>query len=318
LQKKKAYFDYDKQLRDQNKEIAILEAQSRALVDVTDAESKALKARIDAQIKQKREEQSDTIRDHSVQLQTEGLTDLQTKLQENYDKWSHGFEADSAQQLDVMRSTNLTTDQMATTMDNLLSTFGTNMSQMGVQVATVNAATSDAVYAVNGRFNAFTGNDTIYSAAVRSNADMQNKMVSSLSGPVSDVMNNKLASTWTYLTSGGEATMIDILDYTSDMIDDHLIYLDEMVANLPDELEDPLNGISDSIDAAVGEITDFEAQAVYTIQGSIVGTTSAVIGAGTMIAGSLGAVNKAIGLAASTIIEKMAQMNGYDTGGGSE
>ena len=191
------------------------------------------------------------------------MTDLQTKLQENYDKWSHEFEASTEQQLSVMRSTNLTTNQMAATMDNLLSTFGTNMSQMGVQVATVNAATSDAVYAVNGRFNAFTGNDTVYSAAVRSNADMQNKMVSSLSGPVSDVLNNKLASTWTYLTSGGEATMIDILDYTSDMIDDHLIYLDEMVANLPDELEDPLNGISDSIDAAVGEITDFEAQAVY-------------------------------------------------------
>ena len=191
------------------------------------------------------------------------MTDLQTKLQENYDKWSHEFEASTAQQLSVMQSTNLTTNQMAATMDNLLSTFGTNMSQMGVQVATVNAATSDAVYAVNGRFNAFTGNDTVYSAAVRSNADMQNKMVSSLSGPVSDVLNNKLASTWTYLTSGGEATMIDILDYTSDMIDDHLIYLDEMVANLPDELEDPLNGISDSIDAAVGEITDFEAQAVY-------------------------------------------------------
>jgi hypothetical protein len=36
------------------------------LTDVTDAESKAMKARIDAQLAQKKEEQEDTIRDHTV------------------------------------------------------------------------------------------------------------------------------------------------------------------------------------------------------------------------------------------------------------
>lgn len=37
LQKKEDYYNYDKQLKNSNKEIALLEAQSRALAGVADA-----------------------------------------------------------------------------------------------------------------------------------------------------------------------------------------------------------------------------------------------------------------------------------------
>lgn len=290
LAKKKDYFDYDKQLRNQNKQIAILEAQSRALADVTDAESKALKARIDAQIKQKREEQDDTIRNHAVELQTNGLTDLQNKLQENYDKWSHEFEASSREQLAVMKSTNMTTTQMANTMNSMLNTFGTNMAQMGTQVSTVNAATTNAVYAVNGKFNAFTRNDTAYSAVQRANDALQKNLTSSLSGPIADVMATKLASIWTTVTTAGDNTMRATLDYTGTTLSNNLLLLADLLTNLPAELQDPLNEISDSIVVAVGGVESVEQQIYGGITEGLSNVRNAVAGAGAGIIGQIGSI----------------------------
>ena len=93
LQKKEEYYSYDKQLRNSNKELSLLQAQARALEGLTDAESKAAKARLDAQIASKQESINDTVREHTVSLQTEGLSDLQEKMQENFDRWSQELEA---------------------------------------------------------------------------------------------------------------------------------------------------------------------------------------------------------------------------------
>ena len=225
--------------------------QSRALQDVSDAESKAMKARIDAQIAQKKEERGDTIRDHVVSMMTDGLTNLQNKLQENYEKWEHEFEASSMSQLTVMRDTNMTTAQMASTMNNLLNTFGTSMKNMNLQVNTVNAATKDAVYAVDGKLRAFTGNDTAYGIVLKSNTDMQNRLVASLSGPISDTMANKLANIWRTVTSAGDVTTKATLDTTATMIDTHLKRLEEIESHLPPELTDPLDNIDDTLKDSV-------------------------------------------------------------------
>ena len=298
LNKKKEYWDYDKQLKNQNKEIALLEAQSRALADVTDAESKAMKAKIDAQIKQRREEQSDTIRDQAVSLQTNGLTDLQNKLQENYDRWSHQFEASSQAQLEVMMSTNMTTTKMANTMNNLLATFGTSMKQMGVQVSTVNAATTSAIYAVNGKFAGFVRGDSAYTAAQRANMDLQRALVQSLNTQISDTMTNKLTVAWATLTSGGEAAINTNLDVTSSVLSSHLTNLESATKALPSELSDPLKltNIQDSIETAAKSVTDsFETQVVNTLNGSIVDVNNSVIGGTNAICGSLASLAGQLG-----------------------
>lgn len=98
LQKKKDYYDYDKQLKDKNKEIALLQQQIRALDGVTDAESKARKAKLEADLKEKQNDLSDTIRDHVYELQVTGIDDLKDALQEDYDK----YVKELAQNLDKM------------------------------------------------------------------------------------------------------------------------------------------------------------------------------------------------------------------------
>lgn len=88
LQKKKEYFDYDKQLKNKTSEIQLLDQQIAALDGLTDAESKAMKAKLEAQRKEKQEDLDDTVRDHIYDLQIDGLDDLKDQLSEDFEKWS--------------------------------------------------------------------------------------------------------------------------------------------------------------------------------------------------------------------------------------
>ena len=86
INKKKEMYEYDKKLKKQTKEVQLIEQQIRALNGLTDAESKAQKARLEAQRKELQEELDDTVRDHVTELRIEGLSELQEQLQKNYEK----------------------------------------------------------------------------------------------------------------------------------------------------------------------------------------------------------------------------------------
>lgn len=88
LQKKKEYYNYDKQLKNKTSEIQLLDQQIAALDGLTDAESKAMKAKLEAQRKEKQEDLDDTVRDHVYDLQIDGLDDLKDQLSEDFEKWS--------------------------------------------------------------------------------------------------------------------------------------------------------------------------------------------------------------------------------------
>lgn len=83
----KSYYEYDKQLKSSNKEIQILRSQINALNGVTDAASKAQKARLEAQLQEKQDALDDTVKDHIYQLQIDGLDKLSTKLNDDYEKY---------------------------------------------------------------------------------------------------------------------------------------------------------------------------------------------------------------------------------------
>lgn len=87
LKKQKDYYDYDKSLRGKTKDIQLLEQQERALQNSAAAEDKAMLARIRAQKQEAQEALDDTVRDHIYNLQVDGLDDLKTELQDNYDKY---------------------------------------------------------------------------------------------------------------------------------------------------------------------------------------------------------------------------------------
>ncbi len=65
----------------------MLKQQIAALDGMTDAESRAKKARLEAQLAEKNDDLNDTVREHVYQLEVDGLTDLTKELQENYDDY---------------------------------------------------------------------------------------------------------------------------------------------------------------------------------------------------------------------------------------
>lgn len=93
LQKKKDYYDYDKTIKNKSKEINLLKQQIAALDGVTDAQSRAEKARLEAELAEKQEDFDDTVRDHVYELQVDGLDDLKDQLSEDFEKWSHELSA---------------------------------------------------------------------------------------------------------------------------------------------------------------------------------------------------------------------------------
>lgn len=76
LNAKKAYYDYDKQLRDKNKNIQNLRAEQAALSGVGDAASKARLKALDAELKEAQEDLDDTVFEHSIQVESDALDKL--------------------------------------------------------------------------------------------------------------------------------------------------------------------------------------------------------------------------------------------------
>lgn len=314
LQKEQEYYNYDKQLKNQTKDIALLEAQSRALQNVSDAESKAMKARLDAQIAQKREAMNDSVREHTTTLQTEGLSDLQNKMQQNYERWSQQFEANAAQQLAVMQRTDMSSAQMASAMDTMLSTFGTNMAQMGMQVSTANMATAASVDGVTAAFNAFAADHTAYDLALEANRDAQALETQAWTGPVSDVVIDKNTTAFTGLTTAGEATIVQnmMLDSTGDAIRDNIATLDQTANKLPGDVGTKIDTEIDSIDAAVTNVSKSIADNSSLVSDDM---TTAIYNTNAILMGGISSILQAINDASAQIASatKKAASKGKST-----
>lgn len=87
IKKSNDYYTYDKQLKSSNKDIQILKSQINALNGVSDAASKAKKARLEAELQEKQDALDDTVKDHIYNLQIDGLDKLSTQLNDDYEKY---------------------------------------------------------------------------------------------------------------------------------------------------------------------------------------------------------------------------------------
>lgn len=128
LKKQKEYYDYDSSLKSKTKDLQLLDAQIAALDGVEDAESRAMKARLEAQREEAKEDLDETIRDHVYQLQIEGLDDLKTELQENYDNYVKDLNGNLEVIVDAVdNATNSITGMMGTvntTIQAILDSYG--------------------------------------------------------------------------------------------------------------------------------------------------------------------------------------------------
>lgn len=98
LQSKKAYYDYDKQLRDQNKDVNNLRAQINALQGVTNDAGRAKLARLRAELAEKESDREELIRNHNIEMQQQGYDQLSQDAQETLDDTLKALEANADKQ----------------------------------------------------------------------------------------------------------------------------------------------------------------------------------------------------------------------------
>lgn len=136
LSKKKSYYDYDRNIRSKTKDIQELQSQIAALEGVSDAASRAKRAKLQEELADKQEDLNDALFDHNIQLSQDALDDLKEILQTEFDdKWE-----DITQDLDKMQelltaANDLTSANMSNvnaSLDKLLSFYGINTGRTGV------------------------------------------------------------------------------------------------------------------------------------------------------------------------------------------
>lgn len=140
LQKKKEYYDFDRSIKDKTKDIQSLESQIAALNGVENAESKAQKARLKADLADKKDDLNDTIMNHSFELSKDALDELKTILQDEFDeRWDNiGQNLNEIQKL-ILAANELTAAQshiVGNALNKLLSFYGihpssTDLNQFG-------------------------------------------------------------------------------------------------------------------------------------------------------------------------------------------
>lgn len=141
LKKKKEYYDYDKQLKSQTKEINLLEQQIAALDGVTDAESRAQKARLEAQLKEQQDELDDTVRDHVYELQIDGLDDLKDQLSEDFDEWAYNLKSTmeeiSNAITEAVENVGGTASDTLIAINGILEHYGISLDDMGISAGDI-------------------------------------------------------------------------------------------------------------------------------------------------------------------------------------
>lgn len=86
LQAKKSYYDYDRNLKEKNKNIDSLRAELAALNDINTAQAKARKAKLEAQLAQAEEELETARTEHEYSISMDALDDYAKTLEEALDE----------------------------------------------------------------------------------------------------------------------------------------------------------------------------------------------------------------------------------------
>lgn len=166
LSTEKSYYEYDKQLKSSNKEIQILESKRKALEGVNTAEAKAQKARLDAEIQEKKDSRDDTVKDHIYNLQIDGLDKLSTQLNDNYEKYCKELSSSVDEIEKTFTSLSGTISSEGAKIDNTITTilghYGVKPSDLGLTDSNVTGyATGGLVKSVHKN-----GDDGLASLAV--------------------------------------------------------------------------------------------------------------------------------------------------------
>ncbi len=86
LAAKKAYYDYDKTIRDKTKDIQAIEAQLAALQGIDTLEAKSKRVTLEAELAEAQEELDDTVNEHLIEISQDSLSELSETLEKSFDE----------------------------------------------------------------------------------------------------------------------------------------------------------------------------------------------------------------------------------------
>lgn len=131
LNKKKAYYDYDKQIREKNKDVNSLRAQVQALQNVSTDAAKARRAQLQAQLAEAEQDLNDTRYNHQIEMQQQGYEQLSEDMQKALDdsvKLINGdqktLQKTAARMLDYLKENDV--DEKAV-IDSIIESAGTRI-----------------------------------------------------------------------------------------------------------------------------------------------------------------------------------------------
>lgn len=139
LAARKAYYDYSRNIKDKNKNIEALKAERAAIEDVTTAEAKARKAKLDAQIKEAEDDLTDTKIEHEYSMQEQTLSDWLAKLESQLDDSNKTVQESLESQKKIIEEAKelyqTSTDSVNETMDKIVKFYsGMGMSIDGIDL----------------------------------------------------------------------------------------------------------------------------------------------------------------------------------------
>ena len=104
LDKKKSYYEYDKKIKSQNKDINSLKAQYEAIKNSNNLADKARAKQLAAQIKEKEEELADTKRDHEYDMRSQGYDKLSEELSEMLENTEYEISHNADKQTEIINN----------------------------------------------------------------------------------------------------------------------------------------------------------------------------------------------------------------------
>ena len=102
LQNKKDYYNYDKTLKEKNKNINILKNEIAALEGTSNAAAKARLEELKAQLKDAQDDYDETVRDHEDEIRSEGYDKIAEDASDALDKTLKALDSNSKMQTDVV------------------------------------------------------------------------------------------------------------------------------------------------------------------------------------------------------------------------
>lgn len=139
LQAKRDYYSLDRTIKDKNKNIESLKAELAALNEVTTAEAKARKAKLQAQIEEAEQDLKDTKIEHEYDLQVKALDDWADKLEDALDNSNKSVQESMEYQAKIISDAKdlyqTATDSVNETMDKIVKFYsGMGMSIDGIDL----------------------------------------------------------------------------------------------------------------------------------------------------------------------------------------